>query len=78
MYTGLYVLWNLYVLAVMLLYAPSHKLYYGSASEGIPLNSEVSSISASRTDSIQTITHHQTSSTADFITPFTQEKHQID
>lgn len=56
-YTGLYVLWNLYVLSVMLLYAPSHKRYSSDMSETIPLNSEVTSISGSRVDSLQSVSH---------------------
>ena len=75
-YTGLYVLWNAYVLSVMLLYAPSHKIYFSAGSETIPLNSEVSSISASRSDSIQNITHQR--STADQLAPLTQERHHND
>jgi len=63
-YTGLYVLWNLYVLSVMLLYAPSHKMSNADLSEMTPLNSEVSSVSGSRVDSLQSIAH-QTSTRDD-------------
>ena len=74
MYTGLYVLWNLYVLSVMLLYAPSHKQYYGSTSEMVPLHSEVSSISASRADSIHQTHQQQATSTADVLAPLTEQE----